>query len=141
MTRPRPAGEEAVQDVQVMLKSDAHHASIRGLKVPIDFFTYLILIVIIEHLITSEHLITPPTVRAGVSSGEGARHHHLSHSSEGEGHQGVSAVSRLSCCPQQHPSASRPAGLRAATQMQHVSMTICFKHTVSRPPQAGHLQV
>lgn len=33
VTRPRPVGEEAVQDVQVMLKSDAHHASIRSLKV------------------------------------------------------------------------------------------------------------
>lgn len=32
VTRPRPAGEETVQDIQVMLKSDAHHASIRGLK-------------------------------------------------------------------------------------------------------------
>lgn len=34
MTRPRPVGEEAVQDIQVMLRSDAHHASIRSLKVP-----------------------------------------------------------------------------------------------------------
>lgn len=33
VTRPRPVGEETVQDVQVMLKSDAHHASIRSLKV------------------------------------------------------------------------------------------------------------
>uniref|UniRef100_A0A8C2ZZA1 DNA replication licensing factor MCM5 n=1 Tax=Cyclopterus lumpus TaxID=8103 RepID=A0A8C2ZZA1_CYCLU len=32
VTRPRPSGEETVQDIQVMLKSDAHHASIRGLK-------------------------------------------------------------------------------------------------------------
>ncbi|KAK5914570.1 hypothetical protein CgunFtcFv8_009002 [Champsocephalus gunnari] len=32
VTRPRPVGEETVQDVQVMLRSDAHHASIRGLK-------------------------------------------------------------------------------------------------------------
>ena len=34
VTRPRPVGEEAAQDIQVMLKSDAHHASIRSLKVP-----------------------------------------------------------------------------------------------------------
>ena len=34
VTRPRPVGEETVQDIQVMLKSDAHHTSIRGLKVP-----------------------------------------------------------------------------------------------------------
>uniref|UniRef100_A0A3Q2XFB4 DNA replication licensing factor MCM5 n=1 Tax=Haplochromis burtoni TaxID=8153 RepID=A0A3Q2XFB4_HAPBU len=33
VTRPRPVGEEAVQDIQVTLKSDAHHASIRSLKV------------------------------------------------------------------------------------------------------------
>lgn len=33
VTRPRPVGEETVQDIQVMLKSDAHHASIRSLKV------------------------------------------------------------------------------------------------------------
>lgn len=33
MTRPRPVGEEAVQEIQVTLKSDAHHASIRSLKV------------------------------------------------------------------------------------------------------------
>lgn len=33
MTRPRPVGEETVQDIQVMLRSDAHHASIRNLKV------------------------------------------------------------------------------------------------------------
>uniref|UniRef100_A0AAQ4PT46 DNA replication licensing factor MCM5 n=1 Tax=Gasterosteus aculeatus aculeatus TaxID=481459 RepID=A0AAQ4PT46_GASAC len=32
VTRPRPVGEETVQDIQVMLRSDAHHASIRGLK-------------------------------------------------------------------------------------------------------------
>uniref|UniRef100_A0A8P4GBS5 DNA replication licensing factor MCM5 n=1 Tax=Dicentrarchus labrax TaxID=13489 RepID=A0A8P4GBS5_DICLA len=32
VTRPRPVGEETVQDIQVMVKSDAHHASIRGLK-------------------------------------------------------------------------------------------------------------
>uniref|UniRef100_A0A665UNN9 DNA replication licensing factor MCM5 n=1 Tax=Echeneis naucrates TaxID=173247 RepID=A0A665UNN9_ECHNA len=32
VTRPRPVGEETVQDIQVMLKSDAHHASIRNLK-------------------------------------------------------------------------------------------------------------
>ncbi|XP_037112554.1 DNA replication licensing factor MCM5 [Syngnathus acus] len=32
VTRPRPTGEETVQDIQVMLKSDAHHASIRSLK-------------------------------------------------------------------------------------------------------------
>uniref|UniRef100_A0A8C2F3D1 DNA replication licensing factor MCM5 n=1 Tax=Cyprinus carpio TaxID=7962 RepID=A0A8C2F3D1_CYPCA len=32
VTRPRPLGEETVQDIQVMLKSDAHPASIRNLK-------------------------------------------------------------------------------------------------------------
>uniref|UniRef100_A0A8C0Y9F7 DNA replication licensing factor MCM5 n=1 Tax=Cyprinus carpio carpio TaxID=630221 RepID=A0A8C0Y9F7_CYPCA len=32
VTRPRPVGEETVQDIQVMLKSDAHPASIRNLK-------------------------------------------------------------------------------------------------------------
>eukprot|EP00064_Thunnus_orientalis_P010964 superscaffoldBa00001535_g10993 len=32
VTRPRPVGEETVQDIQVMLKSDAHQASIRNLK-------------------------------------------------------------------------------------------------------------
>uniref|UniRef100_A0A3Q2QI73 DNA replication licensing factor MCM5 n=1 Tax=Fundulus heteroclitus TaxID=8078 RepID=A0A3Q2QI73_FUNHE len=32
VTRPRPVGEEVVQDIQVMLKSDAHHTSIRNLK-------------------------------------------------------------------------------------------------------------
>lgn len=41
VTRPRPAGEETVQDIQVMLKSDAHHASIRGLKVQTHSFLYL----------------------------------------------------------------------------------------------------
>lgn len=33
VTRPRPLGEETVQDIQVMLKSDAHPSSIRNLKV------------------------------------------------------------------------------------------------------------
>lgn len=33
VTRPRPLGEETVQEIQVMLKSDAHPASIRNLKV------------------------------------------------------------------------------------------------------------
>lgn len=33
MTRPRPTGEEALQDIQVMLKSDASPSSIRSLKV------------------------------------------------------------------------------------------------------------
>ncbi|CAB1433421.1 unnamed protein product [Pleuronectes platessa] len=32
VTRPRPVGEETVEDIQVMVKSDAHHASIRCLK-------------------------------------------------------------------------------------------------------------
>ncbi|KAK0132419.1 DNA replication licensing factor mcm5 [Merluccius polli] len=32
VTRPRPVGEEAVQDIQVLLKSDAHPSSIRSLK-------------------------------------------------------------------------------------------------------------
>lgn len=47
VTRPRPVGEETVQDIQVNLKSDANHASIRGLKVrprlrPLDVLTALI---------------------------------------------------------------------------------------------------
>lgn len=33
VTRPRPAGDEALQDIQVMLKSDASPSSIRSLKV------------------------------------------------------------------------------------------------------------
>lgn len=33
MTRPRPSGEEVLQDIQVMLKSDASPSSIRSLKV------------------------------------------------------------------------------------------------------------
>lgn len=33
MTRPRPAGDEVLQDIQVMLKSDASPSSIRSLKV------------------------------------------------------------------------------------------------------------
>ncbi|NXY80715.1 MCM5 factor, partial [Glareola pratincola] len=32
VTRPRPAGEEALQDIQVMLRSDANAANIRSLK-------------------------------------------------------------------------------------------------------------
>ncbi|NXJ76254.1 MCM5 factor, partial [Trogon melanurus] len=32
VTRPRPSGEEALQDIQVMLRSDANAASIRSLK-------------------------------------------------------------------------------------------------------------
>ncbi|KAM8930004.1 DNA replication licensing factor MCM5 [Pelodytes ibericus] len=32
VTRPRPAGEDAIQDIQVMLKSDANPANIRSLK-------------------------------------------------------------------------------------------------------------
>ncbi|KAG9335923.1 hypothetical protein JZ751_003480 [Albula glossodonta] len=35
VTKPRPVGEEVVQDIQVMLKSDAHPASIRSLKVSV----------------------------------------------------------------------------------------------------------
>lgn len=33
MTRPRPAGDEQLQDIQVMLRSDASPSSIRILKV------------------------------------------------------------------------------------------------------------
>lgn len=33
VTRPRPAGDELLQDIQVMLKSDASPSSIRILKV------------------------------------------------------------------------------------------------------------
>lgn len=128
MTRPRPVGEETVQDVQVMLKSDAHHASIRSLKV-----------------LSSPRLLTPPpprplvyslsfpspppAVRAGVPSGEGARHHYLGHGGEGQGHEGVPAVSRLSIRHQQHPPASGPAGLRSAAQVQQVSVALWTRDT------------
>lgn len=33
VTRPRPSGEEVLQDIQVMLKSDASPSGIRSLKV------------------------------------------------------------------------------------------------------------
>lgn len=33
VTRPRPTGEEVLQDIQVMLRSDANPANIRSLKV------------------------------------------------------------------------------------------------------------
>lgn len=33
VTRPRPSGEETLQDIQVMLRSDANAANIRSLKV------------------------------------------------------------------------------------------------------------
>ena len=41
VTRPRPVGEETVQDIQVMVKSDAHHASIRCLKVTTDSSSFM----------------------------------------------------------------------------------------------------
>lgn len=40
VTRPRPVEEETVQDIQVMLKSDAHPASIRNLKVGVTLAHY-----------------------------------------------------------------------------------------------------
>lgn len=64
---------------------------------------------------------SPRAVGAGVPSGEGARHHHLSHGGQGQGHQGVSAVPQLPRRPQQHPAASGPAGLRSAAQVQRVT--------------------
>lgn len=88
-----------------------------------------ILRVIVDHLIIF-CLSSPPAVWAGVPSGEGTRHHHLGHSSEGEGHKGVSAVSQLSLCHPQHPPASRPAGLRSATQVQYVSMSTWITGTI-----------
>ena len=33
VTKPRPEGEEEVQDIQVMLKSGAHSCSLRDIKV------------------------------------------------------------------------------------------------------------
>lgn len=68
-------------------------------------------------------------VGAGVSFGEGPRHHHLSHSSEGQSHKSVSAVSQLSQRPQQHSPAPRAAGIRSAPQVQHVS-TAPFNHVL-----------
>lgn len=122
VTRPRPVGEEAVQDVQVMLKSDAHHASIRSLKVrlqPSSLFLRHCFSGLLIFRIPLPWL--PLLVRAGLPSSEGARHHHLGHASEGQGYQGVSAVSQLPRRHPQHLHAARPGGLRSAAQVQQVS--------------------
>ena len=37
VTKPRPLGEEEVQDIQITLKSDANAMSIRELRVSVEF--------------------------------------------------------------------------------------------------------
>lgn len=41
LTAPRPDGEEKVEDIQVLLSSDAHPSSLRGMKVRFDIKTFL----------------------------------------------------------------------------------------------------
>lgn len=58
MTRPRPVGEETVQDIQVMLKSDAHHTSIRNLKVLACLFVSRT-VVVTDRLLTLLSFLSP----------------------------------------------------------------------------------
>lgn len=81
VTRPRPVGEETVQDIQVMLKTDAHHASIRSLKV---FVYFTDVVHAWSPLIICCHFQL--TVRSSVPPGEGAWHNHLGHGGESKGH-------------------------------------------------------
>lgn len=41
LTAPRPEGEERVEDIQVLLSSDAHPSSLRGMKVRFVFTLFL----------------------------------------------------------------------------------------------------
>lgn len=72
-----------MQDIQVMLKSDAHHASVRSLKVPEDLNITDVTLVTVHVRICCCFLLA---VRSSVPSGEGAWHHHLSYGCEGESH-------------------------------------------------------
>lgn len=123
VTRPRPVGEEAVQDVQVMLKSDAHHASIRSLKV-LWLHLPLFLLPCLSGLLIFCAPLPSTTVRPGFPPSESSWHHHLCHASKGQGHQGVSAVSQLPRHHPQHLHATRPGGLRSAAQVQQVSGSV-----------------
>lgn len=40
LTTPRPEGEEKVEDIQVLLCSDAHPSSLRGMKVILYIIQY-----------------------------------------------------------------------------------------------------
>lgn len=40
LTTPRPEGEEKVEDIQVLLCSDAHPSSLRGMKVKLYIIQY-----------------------------------------------------------------------------------------------------
>lgn len=42
LTAPRPIGEEKIQDIQILLSSDGHPTSLRGMKVIIQFSTNFI---------------------------------------------------------------------------------------------------
>ena len=104
-----------MQDIQVMLKSDAHHASIRSLKVLAFFHCCHFLLVTVAHM--NICCCSQPAVGPSVPSGEGAWYNHLGYSSEGEGHESVPAVSWLSQHYQQHPATPGPAGLCFAAQV------------------------
>lgn len=41
LTAPRPEGEEKVEDIQVLLSSDAHPSNLRELKVDLNILNFL----------------------------------------------------------------------------------------------------
>lgn len=43
LTAPRPEGEEKVEDIQVLLSSDAHPSSLRGIKVRLNLKLFTLL--------------------------------------------------------------------------------------------------
>lgn len=98
VTRPRPVGEETVQDIQVMLKSDAHPSSIRSLKVSIASHCSHLLYTLL--MLGDRSVFVSVAVGAGVASREDSRHNHILHGSEGQSYQSVSSVPWLQVCHQ-----------------------------------------
>ena len=68
LTQPRPLGEEKVEDIQIMLHSDANPFQIRQLKVSFAAFFFLFYYVYFFKLLR-------PTVRQHSSPGKGPRYY------------------------------------------------------------------
>ena len=87
LTQPRPLGEENVEDIQVLLKSEANPVQIRELRVSCygDQYYCTCTIYPIIH-----------TVRTHGPTGEGARDCDPGVRGEGKGHQDHHPVSQLS---------------------------------------------
>lgn len=95
ITRPRPEGEEDVNDIQVMLSSNANPCGLRELKVEIDFVSLYQndLCMYLNESFISMYVLIPVTTNGTLS--EDTWHRHCSICHQGQGNQAYNSVQEL----------------------------------------------